>query len=112
MTMTTTTMTTDKQEINPFFPIYTDLRKKIKIGKDLTQKNKKLLVENIALLNQEGHELIYAIIKYYYLIEEKKPLPFFIDEHTTEFCFDLEIFPVVLKRMIEAGTNLHLQTQK
>ena len=52
------------------FPLYDNLSKDLSAKKDLTVKQKTDLIKNINLIDQDGQELVYALIYYYYINNE------------------------------------------
>ena len=53
------------------FPLYTTLKKNIS-KRDLTISQKNDLVNKISSMGSEQHELIYALIKCYFLEKDKE----------------------------------------
>ena len=52
------------------FPLYDNLSKDLSAKKDLTVKQKTDLIKNINFIDQDGQELVYALIYYYYINNE------------------------------------------
>ena len=52
------------------FPLYDSLIKDLSGKKDLTVKQKTELIKNLNLIDQDGQELVYALIYYYYINNE------------------------------------------
>jgi hypothetical protein len=98
------------------FPLYDSLISGIpaKTVKDLKPTEKKFFVDNVAALNQEGKELIYALIVVFHIknetvVDDSINLPYkgkFVETGVLEFNFNL--FPAKLKRILHKFMVLHL----
>ena len=99
------------------FPLYDILYKEI--GEDVTDLNtvqKKTFLTKIEKIDQNGKELIYALVKSYYLNHEENDsfiLPY-SGKYTnkTDIIFDLNLFPNKLKRMLYKFIQAHLNKMK
>ena len=93
------------------FPLYDSLSKDIK-NRELTVAQKKDFVKKVSQLDQNGHELLYAVIRMYQ-VENKEnntcfALPYnglFLD---SDIKFDLENFPKKLKQILFKFIKIHL----
>ena len=91
------------------FPLYTTLNNKIK-DKDLTILQKKQLVDKIQLMDSEAHNLIYALIKSYYLdnnIIENLSVPYSGTISNEKINFNLIDLPNKLKQILYKFILLH-----
>jgi paraquat-inducible protein B len=95
------------------FPLYTSLKSGIS-DKDLTATQKADFVKKIEKMNPEGHELIYALIKTFY-INNKETLfttPYngkFVKNNVT---FDMDDLPVKLRQIIYKFIKIHTKKVK
>ena len=64
------------------FPLYDNLSKDLSAKKDLTVKQKTDLIKNINLIDQDGQELVYALI--YTTISTTRPIANLTFLHTKE----------------------------
>lgn len=97
------------------YPFYDVLLKDLK-EKDLTHKQKITLISKIDKLDNNGMELIYAIIKVHYLRNNDTSsfkLPYdgiYVNNESVKF--DLEKLPYLLKQIINKFVKLHMQKIK
>ena len=97
------------------FPLYDSLNTKLP-GKDTTVEQKKTLCKNISELDQNGRELVYALIKYHEIVSIKKnsdetPYGGQCTKSTKKGCddmtWDMSEFPVKLRLILYKFVNLH-----
>jgi len=91
------------------FPLYTTLSQNLG-ARDLTIIQKNDLIKKIATMEPEAHELIYALIKCYYIANENNDgitLPYSgkFDKDSTSF--NLLDLPLRLRQMLYKFVNLH-----
>jgi hypothetical protein len=90
------------------FPLYSSLNKNIP-DKDLTLIQKKDLIEKIRI-NTEVHDLIYALIKTFYIDNfngDHFALPYKGKLNEDKIDFDLDELPKKLKQLLFKFINLH-----
>lgn len=94
------------------FPLYTSLFKDIPTI-DLKGHEKKEFCKNIKKLDQNGYDLIYALIRIYYLDNEDSILGFTLPYGgkyiKNDLKFDLEVFPSKLKQLLNKFIYVHLK---
>ena len=98
------------------FPLYDSLTSGLdgEQSKDLKPSEKKFFVDNVAALNGEGKELIYALIVVFHLKNELVAadsinLPYngkFVETGVLEFNFN--VFPPMLKRILHKFLLMHI----
>jgi len=97
------------------FPLYTNLVQKMesKTLTSLTQDEHTELCEKINKnMDQEGCELLYVIIRYYSILEDKlskEELPYKPKINKTGLKFDLSSLPIRLVHMIKDFTDMHYE---
>lgn len=91
----------------PQFPLYSTLITNLP-KKDLTVLEKKEFIESIPVLDQEAHELIYALIKSYYLEHNGDlGLPYHCQIQKDGITFSLLDLPIELRRMLYKFIAVH-----
>jgi hypothetical protein len=94
------------------FPLYTSLSIDIQ-KKDLTIVEKKEFIKNIKKLDQNGHDLIYALIRIFYLDKEDNisgfTLPYGGKFIKNDLRYDLESLPCKLKQLINKFIFMHIK---
>jgi hypothetical protein len=98
-------------------PIYDMLYNEfVDISDDLTTKQKDEFLKKVKLLDSNGHELIYAIIRVYQLENSEDKNTYTIPFHgkfiKNDLKFDLNDLPNKLKRMIYKFTDMHIKSMK
>jgi len=102
------------------FPLYTSLEKNTKT-RDLSISAKKKLLDNIAHIDTEGMELIYALIKAYerqqYNTDDNSSfnplsIPYSGNLQNSSITFDLDKLPNPLKNIINTFVLKHIETMK
>lgn len=94
------------------FPLYDTLIKDIKTT-DLTLHEKDNLIKNIKKLDDNGFEILYALIRVYHINNEQIDINFSIPYEgkvvKNDIKFDLEILPNNLKQLIQKFIFIHLK---
>ena len=95
------------------FPLYDNLNKEL--GEDLkplTKSEKEKLINNIKQLDDNGHELIYTLIRVYYLNNEKDDykLPYGMKSLKLGLRTDINQLPLPLQHIIKNFVELHLKS--
>ena len=94
------------------FPLYISLSKNIP-KKDLSIAEKKAFIKNIKKIDQNGFELVYTLIRVYYMNNEDDisgfTIPYGGSFVKDELKFDLEIFPKDLKHILNKFLLLHIE---
>jgi hypothetical protein len=101
-----------KMSIN--FPLYTSLSKDLP-DKDLTNTQKNDLVKKISNMDSNGYELVYALIKIYYINSDKNSLfniPYEGKYVKDEICFDVDKLPCKLKQLVYKFAKLNTKRMK
>ena len=96
------------------FPLYHSMLSAVK-PKDLTIKQKDDFISKLKHIDDNGTELIYALIKYFEIEHDEKDktnvykLPY-AGEYTTDgnIVLNLENFPVKLKQVLYKFINIHI----
>ena len=93
------------------FPLYNNLVEST-TTKDLTVSSKREMIKTIKNLDNQGFELLYVLIKVYYinnsLDSSNFTLPYngkFVDQNVH---FDLEKLPNRLKQILKKFTTIHV----
>ena len=93
------------------FPLYNNLLTDIS-SKDLKTIEKRNFIKNIKKLDQNGFELIYVLIRVYYIDKEDSTsftIPYggkFVKE---DIKFDLEVLPFTLKQILYKFIFMHIK---
>lgn len=93
------------------FPLYTSLSKNLP-KKDLTVAEKKAFIKHIKNMDKTACELVYALIRVYYLNNEDYisgfTIPYGGNFIKDELKFDLELLPKKLKQLLNRFVLLHI----
>ncbi len=93
------------------FPLYDNLSKDLK-NRDLLVKEKTDFVNKIKQIDQDGLDLIYALIRVYYVKNEENKTDFSLPYNgkyiKEDMKFDLDDFPIQLKQMIFKFIKIHI----
>lgn len=95
------------------FPLYSHLRNEINEDRSLTNNQKDELVEKIKELDDQGCSLVYALIRYYQIYEDRMDAmetPYGMKKQKPGYRFCLEDMPVLLQQLIYRFVNLHIET--
>ena len=89
------------------FPLYNNLNnnKKNNCKKDISVKQKKEFISFTTTIDENGAELIYALIKSYY--NDKATLPHVCKENNNRYESNFELFPIKLKHMLIEFMTMH-----
>lgn len=97
------------------FPLYDSLTKSIP-KKDLSVKQKKDFITDIEIFDQDGIELIYALTRVYQLQNNDSNsnfnLPYGGKFIKDDIKFDLDDFPIPLKRILYKFVSKHKKKMK
>jgi len=90
------------------FPLYTTLLPNLPV-KDLTVLQKNDFIKKVAILDLEGRELIFALIKCYFIEHnnDKFAIPYNGQLAKDRIDFDLLEFPVELRQLLYKFVTLH-----
>ena len=100
------------------FPLYDNLSKDLSAKKDLTVKQKTDLIKNINLIDQDGQELVYALIYFYYInnetIDETNIQPYKGKSQETasslqNITWNLGNFPIKLRVLLHNFLTMHIK---
>jgi hypothetical protein len=96
------------------FPLYDSLCKN-NLKTDLSLNQKRLFVKRISTLDNEGHDLIYALIRMYQ-IETKEEMdtsvPYKGEISDTNILFQVDNLPISLKRILFKFASAHIEKMK
>lgn len=94
------------------FPFYDTMIKDTK-NSDLTVKQKNDFLQKITLIDKNGYELIYALIRVYEINNEDLPssfkLPYSGKFVEKDIHFDLEKLPLKLRQVLYKFINVHIK---
>jgi len=97
------------------FPLYDSLSKDLP-QEDLTPTEKRLFIKKIGKIDNNGHELVYALIRMYQVENNEEntsfTLPYngiFVD---SDINFDLDKFPIYLKHILFKFLSVHIDKMK
>lgn len=98
------------------FPLYNTLAVNIP-KKDLTVRQKADFMKKIKDIGETGHELIYLLIKHYYIITDFRDTPTFSLPYggstiKNDICFNLEDLPIPLKHIIYKFVKMEIERIK
>lgn len=100
--------------MNNNFPLYTTLSQKIP-SSDLQKKQKEELVDKIQKLDTESYELIYVLIKCYYIEHsggDQFTIPYDGQLYKERIEFNLLNFPNKLRQILYKFVMLHEKREK
>lgn len=96
------------------FPLYTNLSSGIS-DKDLTAKQKDDFIKKITVMDKEGHELIYALIKVFFL-EHESSSPFNAlygaKNIDSNIVFNIADLPLKLRQILHKFAKIHVKKMK
>jgi hypothetical protein len=97
------------------FPLYDSLSRDLPKN-DLTLPQKRVFIKRIAIIDNNGHDLVYGLIRMYQVEHNEEntsfTLPYngtFIDSHIN---FDLDKFPMDLKHILFKFLGVHIEKMK
>jgi len=98
------------------YPFYDSFNNKIK-DKDLTEKQKEDFQKKIMKIDDNGKELVYAIIRVHDMINNNESslfkMPYYGSFNSDNVLqFDLENFPLKLKQILYKFLKLHLKKMR
>ena len=96
------------------FPLYTSVSTGI-LEKDLTVKQKEDFVLKTSVMDKEGHELIYALMRVFFL-EHEPSSPFNVlygGKHVNNnIVFDMDNIPLKLRQILYKFIKIHVKKIK
>jgi len=97
------------------FPLYDNLSRNIPTI-DLTLAQKRLFVKRIEKIDQNGHELVYALIRMYQ-VENREDISFTIPYEgiitpETGINFNIDNLPIQLKHILFKFSEVHIEKMK
>lgn len=100
--------------MNSNFPLYTSLSSGI-VDKDLTAKQKDDFIKKTEEMDEEGHELIYALMRVFFL-ENESSSPFNVlyegKRVDNNIVFDLSNIPKKLRQILYKFAKIHVKKMK
>jgi hypothetical protein len=98
------------------FPLYDNLNQKTEnIGETLTPDEKGMLSDNIKNIDNDGHKMIYALIRYFqmkHLQNNGVELPYSSKKQKSGYKFDIDYLPRQLQQILFLFSNIHLKKMK
>lgn len=97
------------------FPLYNSLLTDLP-EKDLTSAQKRDFLKKIPTIDEEGHELTYALIKMHQIKSHDNSLshnlPYNGKNDGEGFNFDIENFPIDLRQILYKFIKMHIKKMK
>ena len=97
------------------FPLYDSLSKDIP-DLDLSLPQKRVFIKRISKIDNNGHDLVYALIRMYQVENHEKNTSFTLPYNGTfidkDIKFELDNFPITLKHILFKFLGVHLETMK
>lgn len=100
------------------FPLYDNLIKNLP-KKDLTAKQKEEIINNIKVIDEHGKELVFALIQFYYLNNEKtgERIPYNGEDSSNDnkmydIKWNLMDFPIKLRHILHKFLSMHFEKLK
>lgn len=97
------------------FPLYDSLSNDIE-NKDLSPTQKSAFIKRILKIDENGYELVYALIRMYQVENDEKNTSFTLPYNGTfvesDIHFDLEKFPNTLKQILFKFLGVHIDKMK
>jgi hypothetical protein len=97
------------------FPLYDSLSKDISTT-DLTASQKRSFLKKIIKIDQNGHELVYALIRMYQIENGEENTSFTLPYNGTftgsDINFDVDKLPKNLKQILYKFLSVHLKKMK
>ncbi len=93
------------------FPLFNNLLAESE-EKDLTQVQKKAFIKKLEKIDQDGNNLIYALILSYWVNETREldtKIPYDGECYDKDVTFDLDNFPKKLKQVLYKFVQLHVK---
>lgn len=99
------------------FPLFCHLKNELNVDEieKLTLTQMLELTEKIKELDEQGCSLVYALIRYYQIHEEKNnaiDVPFNMKKVKIGYRFCIEDLPVLLQHLLYRFVDIHLKSQK
>lgn len=96
------------------FPLYSHLKNEIEKADDpLSPTEKSVLIEKMKDIDEQGSTLIYALIRYYQIYEEKENamnVPYGMKKMKTGYRFCIEDLPPLLQNLLKRFVDIHLDS--
>lgn len=98
------------------FPLFSHLKNEVDADgiEPLTLTQMLELTEKIKCLDQQGCALVYALIRYYHIYEDKCnaiEVPFNMKKIKTGHRFCIEDLPILLQHLVYRFVEIHLKSQ-
>lgn len=97
------------------FPLYSHLKNEIDATRPLTVQEKDELVEKVKELDEQGCSLVYALIRYFQIYEDKLnalETPYGMKKNKQGIRFCVEDLPPLLQQLVRRFVHLHFDSQK
>lgn len=97
------------------FPLYDSLSKNIP-ETDLSFSEKRAFIKRFEKIDHEGHELVYAVIRMYQMVNNEQNTSFTLPYNgkyiNNDISFDLDGFPIPLKQILAKFLSVHIEKMK
>lgn len=94
------------------FPLYDSLSKTIP-EVDLSTSEKKSFIKCFEKIDHEGHELVYALIRMYQMVNNEQNMSFTLPYDgkfiNNDISFNLDRFPITLKQILAKFLSVHIE---
>jgi hypothetical protein len=97
--------------MNNTFPLFQNLISESD-EKDLTQVQKKAFIKKLDKIDQDGINLIYALISSFWIYEKNEldsKIPYKGEVYDKDITFDLDLFPKKLKQILYKFIQMHVK---
>ena len=98
------------------FPLYDNLNQQTEQNiNSLSTENKAILSENIKNLDNDGHKMIYALIRYFQMKHCENnglDLPYSSKKQKSGYKFDIDRLPHQLQQILFLFSKIHIKKMK
>ena len=98
------------------FPLYDNLNQQTQnYSENLNPEEKNMLIENIKNIDNDGHKMIYALIRYFQMKNFQNngvDLPYSSKKQKSGYKFDIDCLPTQLQQILFLFSKIHLKKMK
>jgi hypothetical protein len=98
------------------FPLYDNLNQQTEnVSEMLSSIDKTMLSENIKKIDNDGHKMIYALIRYFQMKHSQNngiDLPYSSKKQKSGYKFDIDCLPQQLQQILFMFSKIHLNKMK
>ena len=98
------------------FPLYDNLEQKTEnMLEGLIDEEKNTLSQNIKNIDNDGHKIIYALIRYFQMKHHQNngiDLPYSSKKQKSGYKFDIDCLPFQLQQILFLFSKIHLKKMK